>query len=133
MYHTAAFGRTTHTSGAGPSHTCASHKVTLKEIEDEDASSIAYASSASDSTLSVTGKGKKKAVSKKKKKKRTKVHELGVEVDDLKRLSKKDEKRRACRRSSGNFDLCNVEHTPPGFKSGGYLELMHGHHTRRAP
>ncbi|KAG8740312.1 hypothetical protein FRC10_004494 [Ceratobasidium sp. 414] len=69
---------------------------------------------------------KKKKGKKKKTSKCTMVPELGVELDNLKCPGKEAEDRRACRRSSGKFDQLRVEQTPPGFQSGGYLELMHG-------
>ncbi|KAG8777330.1 hypothetical protein FRC12_000435 [Ceratobasidium sp. 428] len=106
------------TLGAGLSHTRASHKLTLEEIEDMDAPSIAHASSASDSMWSVAGKGKKKAVSEKKKKKHTKAPELGVEVDELKCSSNKDKERGACRHSSGRYNILDVERTRPTLKYG---------------
>ncbi|KAG8792113.1 hypothetical protein FRC12_007165 [Ceratobasidium sp. 428] len=125
-------GLPSQTSGAGPSSTHNYHRVTVEEIEDVDAPSIRSFRTISDASVTTTGKGKKKASHKKKKKKRTKAAELGVEVDELKRSTKKDDDRRARRRSSGKFDTSNVERTPPGFKSGGYLELVHGHNARRA-
>ncbi|KAG8725684.1 hypothetical protein FRC10_007956, partial [Ceratobasidium sp. 414] len=114
------------TSGAGPSKRRANPRVTVEEVDDEDEPSVRSVQSASESSAIPAEKKKKKKGKKKKTSKRTEVPELGVELDNLKRPGKEAEDRRARRRSSGKFDQSRVEQTPPGFRSGGYLELMHG-------
>ncbi|KAG8693769.1 hypothetical protein FRC08_008909 [Ceratobasidium sp. 394] len=68
---------------------------------------------------------------KKKKTKRTDAPELGIDLDNLKRPGKEAADRSARRRSSGRHDQSREEQTPPGFRSGGYLELAHGDNVRR--
>ncbi|KAG8770316.1 hypothetical protein FRC12_004359 [Ceratobasidium sp. 428] len=130
------------TSGAGPSRAKSRQGATVEEAtdaeyhrskdsneeprserEDNSSESDVHIPSVSESLSDPIGpKGKGKEPEKKKKKRKARPS-LGLNIDELKQPDKsKAEKRKKTHR----YDTSRLEQTPVGFRSGGYLEKVHG-------
>ncbi|KAG8687330.1 hypothetical protein FRC09_013563, partial [Ceratobasidium sp. 395] len=127
------------TSGAGPSRSTRYAYVDLEEVSDVDgrANRSTYQSrepddreedetnpprSETDESVVIVGKGKDRRTEKERPR-----PSLGINLDDM---SRPDKSKAAKRRASGRFDESRLNQTPPGFRSGGYLERVHGESPR---
>ncbi|KAF8694387.1 hypothetical protein RHS03_08195, partial [Rhizoctonia solani] len=111
------------TSGAGPSGSRRSPRVTVEEIVDEDAPRYVVISSDEEESdvLDVSRKGKGKEPTRKNRPRRS----LGVAIDEIEPV-KADINESERRQSSRITSVHRSEYVPDGFRSGGYIESRYG-------
>ncbi|KAF8697552.1 hypothetical protein RHS03_07753, partial [Rhizoctonia solani] len=111
------------TSGAGPSGSRRSPRVTVEEIVDEDAPRYVVISSDKEESevLDVSRKGKGKEPTRKNCPRRS----LGVAINEIEPV-KSDINESERRQSSRITSVHQSEYVPDGFRSGGYIESRYG-------